>query len=45
MSFTPPSNIILVICLVVVGSLIGFIVHGIRVGFENTLKDNDKESD
>ncbi len=41
MSFVPPPNIILLICLAVIGSVIGFIIHGIRVGFENTLKEND----
>ena len=43
MSFVPPPNIILLICVAVVGSIIGFIIHGIRVGFENTLTENDEK--
>ena len=38
MAFILWPNIILLVCLVVVCSILGFIIYGSIVGFENTLK-------
>jgi hypothetical protein len=46
MAFTIPNNVILLVCVAVVGSIIGFIAYGLIVGFENTFRDfDDKPSD
>ena len=33
-----PPNFILLVCAAIVGSIVGFIIYGLIVGFENTLK-------
>ena len=43
MAFTLPHNIILLVCVGIVASMVGFIIYGLIVGFENTLKDEDEE--
>lgn len=42
MTFVLWPNFILFVCVAVVGSIIGFIVYGLIVGFENTLKEPEK---
>jgi hypothetical protein len=34
-----PSNFILLVCAAIVGSIVGFIIYGLIVGFENTLQE------
>ena len=46
MSFVLWPNFILFVCVVIIGSIIGFIIYGLIVGFENTLKEEtDTTSD
>ncbi len=33
-------NTITLVCAILVGATIGFIIYGLIVGFENTFKDN-----
>jgi hypothetical protein len=41
-----PPNVILFICAGVVGSILGFIIYGLIVGFENTFEGSkDKPRD
>jgi hypothetical protein len=37
--FVLPPNFILLVCVAVVVSIVGFVVYGLIVGFENTLRD------
>jgi hypothetical protein len=37
-----PPNFILLVCVAIVGSIAGFIIYGLIVGFENTLKGSGK---
>lgn len=39
MAFTLWPNFILLLCVVIIGSIIGFIIYGLKVGFENILKE------
>lgn len=41
--FVLPPNVILLLCVGVVASIVGFIVYGLIVGFENTLRDPEGE--
>ena len=41
MAFSLPHNVILLVCVAVVGSIIGFIAYGLIVGFENTFTEFD----
>ena len=41
--FVLPPNFILLVCVVVVASILGFIVYGLIVGFENTLRDPESK--
>ncbi len=34
-----PPNFILLVCAAIVGSIVGFIIYGLIVGFENTLQE------
>ena len=46
MGFNIPNNVILLVCVAVVGSIIGFIAYGLIVGFENTFTEfDDKQGD
>lgn len=38
-----PPNLILLVCAVVVGSIVGFIIYGLIVGFENTFRGSEEE--
>ena len=40
--FGLPSNFILLVCVGVVASIVGFVIYGLIVGFENTLKDSER---
>ncbi len=42
MAFEIPHNLILLICAGIIGSIVGFIIYGLIVGFENTFKEEDK---
>lgn len=39
MAFMIPNNFILLVCVGIVASIVGFIIYGLIVGFENTLKE------
>jgi hypothetical protein len=41
--FVLPPNFILLVCVAVVASIVGFIVYGLVVGFENTLRDPESK--
>ena len=43
MAFTLPQNIILLVCVGIVASIVGFIIYGLIVGFENTFKGEDEK--
>jgi len=43
MAFVLWPNVIFFVCLGIVLSILGFIVYGSVVGFENTLKEFDNE--
>jgi hypothetical protein len=44
--FVLPPNTILFICVAIIACILGFIVYGLIVGFENTFKDSEsKQSD
>ena len=43
MAFEIPHNLILLVCVGIVASIVGFIIYGIVVGFENTFKDEDEK--
>jgi hypothetical protein len=36
-----PPNFILLVCAAIVGSIVGFIIYGLIVGFENTLRGSE----
>lgn len=36
-----PPNVILLVCVGVVASIVGFIIYGFVVGFKNTFKDSE----
>jgi hypothetical protein len=36
-----PPNFILLVCAATVGSIVGFIIYGLIVGFENTFKGSE----
>lgn len=38
-----PPNFILLVCAAIVGSIVGFIVYGLIVGFGNTFKGSEGE--
>lgn len=39
--FIIPYNTTLWICAAIVGGIVGFLIYGFIVGFENTFKDRD----
>ena len=39
-----PNNFILLVCVGAIGSIVGFIVFGLIVGFENTLRESQVSS-
>ena len=43
MAFILWPNIILFVCIGIILSIIGYIIYGIIVGFENTLKDFEND--
>lgn len=43
MAFVLWPNIILFICVGIILSIIGYIIYGLNVGFENTLKEFENE--
>ncbi len=43
MAFEIPHNLILLVCVGIVASIVGFIIYGFIVGFENTFKDEDEK--
>lgn len=43
MAFEIPHNLILLVCVGIVVSIVGFIIYGLIVGFENTFKDEDEK--
>ncbi len=43
MAFMLWSNFILLVCLAIVFSILGFIIYGSIVGFENTLKEFENQ--
>jgi hypothetical protein len=43
MAFTLWPNIILFVCVGIVVSIVGYIIYGYFVGFENTLKDFEND--
>ncbi len=38
-----PPTFILLVCAAIVGSIVGFIIYGLIVGFENTLRDPESK--
>lgn len=36
-----PPNFILLVCAAIVGSIVSFIIYGLIVGFENTLRGSE----
>jgi hypothetical protein len=36
-----PNNLILFVCVAIVGSIIAFIIYGLIRGFENVLKESE----
>ena len=40
-AFEIPHNLILLVCVGIVGSIVGFVIYGLIVGFENTLKKSN----
>ena len=43
MAFVLWPNIILFVCVGIILSIIGYIIYGIKVGFDNTLKEFENE--
>lgn len=43
MAFILWPNIILFVCIGIIFSIIGYIIYGVIVGFENTLKDFEND--
>jgi hypothetical protein len=43
MAFTLPHNIILLVCVGIVVSIVGFIIYGLVVGFDKTMKNEDED--
>lgn len=43
MAFVLWPNIILFVCVGIILSIIGYIIYGLKVGFENTLKKFENE--
>jgi hypothetical protein len=43
MAFTLPHNIILLVCVGIIVSIVGFIIYGLVVGFDKTMKDEAED--
>ncbi|CAB5091335.1 hypothetical protein D3OALGA1CA_913 [Olavius algarvensis associated proteobacterium Delta 3] len=43
MAFTLWPNVILLVCVGIIASMIGFIIYGAIVGFDNTVTDEEAE--